>query len=78
MRLGQRRRPDNPIRDACRALRLHLQWRKRFAKLMPGFFDYPAAERQARADAEKRQFEIELQSALERVYGSKNSANREI
>ena len=40
---------------------------------MPGFFDYEAAARQARADAEMHQFELELQTALERVYGPKNS-----
>ncbi len=58
-------------------MRAYLRWRKRFAKLMPGFFDYAAAERQAREDAIHRENELTIQAAIAKVYGQKQAENCE-
>ena len=62
------RRP-NGMTEVSNAFREYFRWRKRFAKLMPDFFDYAGAERRAREESERRQLEIELNAALDKVYG---------
>jgi len=42
---------------------------------MPGFFDYVAADRQAREDLERKQFATEIEQALKKVYGTEGDAS---
>ena len=74
MQYGARRSRRSPLSDALAALRQYFSWRKRFAKLMPGFFDYGAAERQVHDESMKRQFDAELEQALAKVYGTSGDA----
>jgi hypothetical protein len=62
-----RARDDLP--EALRCFREYFRWRKRFAKLMPGFFDYAAHDRRVREEAERRQLEMELNAAMGKIYG---------
>jgi hypothetical protein len=68
-----RPRPPNPLAEIVRIFRIYFRWRKRFSKLMPGFFDYGAAERQAHEDAIRRENELTIQAAIAKVYGQKQA-----
>lgn len=69
------RRP-NWMTEVSKVFREYFRWRKRFAKLMPDFFDYAGAERRAREESERRQLEIELNIALNKVYGPLSSPDQ--
>ena len=69
------RRP-NGMTEVSKAFREYFRWRKRFAKLMPDFFDYAGAERRAREESERRQLEIELKAALDKVYGPLSTSDQ--
>ena len=64
-----RPRPPNEMANVIRSMRAYLRRRKRFAKLMPGFFDYAGAERRAREESDRRQLELEVKAAIAKVYG---------
>jgi len=59
----------NGMTEVSKVFREYFRWRKRFARLMPDFFDYAGAERRSRAESERRQLEIELNAALNKIYG---------
>ena len=62
-------RRANGMTEVSKVFREYFRWRKRFAKLMPDFFDYVGAERRAREESDRRVLEIELNAALDKVYG---------
>ena len=62
--------------EVSKVFREYFRWRKRFARLMPDFFDYAGAERRARAESERRLLEIELTAALDKVYGPLSMSNQ--
>src|SRR5205809_5846933 len=68
MRLGERRRPNNPLRDLCRDARSYLQCRKYLKELVPGFFDQAAGENLP-GPSDHPQFRRDLNEALQCVYG---------
>ena len=69
------RRP-NGMTEVSKVFREYFRWRKRFAKLMPDFFDYVGAERRAREESERRHLEIELNAALNKVYGPLSASDQ--
>ena len=62
--------------EVSKVFREYFRWRKRFAKLMPDFFDYAGAERRAREESDRRQLEIELNAALNKVYGPLSASDQ--
>ena len=69
------RRP-NGMTEVSKAFREYFRWRKRFATVMPDFFDYAGAERRAREESERCQLEIELNAALNNVYGPRSTSDQ--
>jgi len=64
-----RPRAGDDLLEALRCFREYFRWRKRFAREMPGFFDYAAYDRRVREETERRQFGRELSAAMGKVYG---------
>ncbi len=69
-------RRANGMTEVSKVFREYFRWRKRFAKLMPDFFDYVGAERRAREESERRQLETELNAALNKVYGPLSTSDQ--
>jgi hypothetical protein len=72
MRTGVKRPNDNPIDDVCKAFDAYFKWRKNFAELVPGFFDYAEADQRALSRFEDTQFYKDLQ----RAYGDGNEPTK--
>jgi hypothetical protein len=72
--LSGRPRPSRPnyLRLAVRAVRDLLCCRKRLVKLDPDLFDYAKMQRQAVEAAYRREWDVTMASALDRIYGPTN------
>src|ERR1041384_6288474 len=75
MLIGRRPPPPNYIAIAVRALNIAIRSHKRLAKMDPPLFDYATIDREIREKEARRQFDQELQRALDRVYGPFRTQN---
>jgi hypothetical protein len=70
MQYGLARPPrPNDLALAVRYIKAYMRTRKCLSKLDPELFDYAARDRQRLDDERRHQFELELRSALDLIYG---------
>lgn len=69
--LGGARRP-NHLAVAIRVLNDYIRMRKRSAKQDPDHFDYSRMHRNHLEDLRRREWRLECEAAIQRVYGPQN------